>query len=112
MKDKITKNISESTEYCKNNLTKDKMCTIGTWFCMLVAVVQLWGWWAATELLATKAIVLDSSTTSAASAGGNSLITHSTTAEGIDEPGNSVRFRIKGEETISKSNQSIIEWKT
>ena len=62
------------------------MCYIGTWFCMLVAVAQRWGWWIAIELSATKAIVLDSSGMLAASSGGNSLITHSTNAEGIDEP--------------------------
>jgi hypothetical protein len=66
------------------------MCDIGTWFCTPSAT---------TKLLGTNAIVLDSSTTSAASAGGNSLITHSTTAKGIRE------------EKTSKINQSTIEWK-
>lgn len=70
---------------------------IGTWFWLLVTVVQCWGWWTSTELLATKAIILDSSSDPVSSAGGNSLITHSTTAEGIDEPGNNVRFRVKGD---------------
>lgn len=69
---------------------------------MLVAVVQRWGWWIAIELSATKVIVLDSSGTTAASAGGNSLITHSITAEGIDEPGKSITFRYKGDETTSE----------
>lgn len=80
------------------------MCEIGTWFCALVAAVQRWGWWIATELLATKANVLDSSSTSWASTGGNSLITHSITADGIDEPGKNVNFRIKGNETASEHN--------
>lgn len=83
---------------------------------MLVAVVQCWGWWIATELLATKASVFDSSSTSEASAGGDSLITHNTTAEGIDEPGKSVSFRIKGGNHFRKQSPVVynvkVEWKT
>lgn len=76
---------------------------------MLVAVVQRWGGWIATELSATKANVLDSSCMLSDSAGGNSLITHSTTAEGIDEPGKRVHFRFT-KQNHSRKQLSIIQY--
>lgn len=57
---------------------------------MLVAVVQRWGLWTVIGLSPTNANVLDSSCMLEASAGGNSLVTHRTNAEGIDEPGYTV----------------------